>query len=158
VKTNHHKEKQEMKKALVCVAALLSVFAVQAQMGGNAGGVEKQIIGLEQKWAEAQKASNVDAIGPMLANNFVIVFADGNVMSKSQALDDTKKSKMESVDISDLKVTSYGDTAVITGIWKGKGTDGSGKPINQRERFIDSWHKSADGKWQCIGSGNTNLQ
>jgi ketosteroid isomerase-like protein len=142
-----------MKKVLVCMAVVLSALAVQAQ-----GGVEKQITGMEQKWAEAQKASNADAIAPMMANSFSIVFADGTVMNKSQALDDTRKSKMDSVDISDLKVTSYGDTAVVTGNWKGKGTDGKGKAVNQNERFIDTWHKMPDGKWQCIASGNAPIQ
>lgn len=144
-----------MKKVLVCMAVAFSALCVQAQMGDS---VDKQIIGLEQKWAQAQKASDADAIAPMLADNFKIVFSDGRVMNKSQALDDTKKSKMESVEASDMKVTSYGNTAVVTGIWKGKGTDAQGKPEDDRERFIDTWHKSADGKWQCIASGNATIK
>jgi len=120
--------------------------------------VEKQVLSLEQNWAQAQKASDVDAIAPMLADNFVIVFPDGRVMNKAQALDDTKKSKMESVEASEMKVISYGNTAVVTGIWKGKGTDGDGKPEDDRDRFVDTWHKSANGTWQCIASGNAKIQ
>jgi len=144
-----------MKKVLVCMAVALSALCVQAQTGDS---VEKQIVALEQKWAQAQKASDADAIAPMLADKFMIVFPDGRLMNKAQALDDTKKSKMESVEASDMKVTSYGNTAVVTGIWKGKGTGADGKPEDERDRFIDTWHKSADGKWQCIGSGNAKLQ
>ena len=65
---------------------------------------------------------------------------------------------MESVEETDLKVSGYGNTAVVTGIWKGKGTDAGGKPTDDRERFIDTWRKSADGRWQCIASGNAKLQ
>lgn len=144
-----------MKKILVCMAVVFSALCVQAQMGDS---VEKQIVSLEQKWAQAQKASDADAIAPMLADKFTIVFADGRLMNKAQALDDTKKSKMESVEVSDLKVTSYGNTAVVTGIWKSKGTDAAGKPENDSERYVDTWHKSADGKWQCIASGNAKIQ
>jgi ketosteroid isomerase-like protein len=144
-----------MKKFLVCLTVVLSALCVQAQMGD---GVEKQIAGLEQKWAQFQKASDADSIAPMLADNFKIVFADGRLMSKSQTLADTKKSKMENVEVSDLKVTSYGNTAVATGVWKGKGVDGDGKPEDDKERFVDTWHKSADGKWQCIASGNAKIQ
>jgi len=142
-----------MKRVLMCVAVVLSALAVQAQSG-----VEKQIIGMEQKWAEAQQASNADAIAPMLADKFMIVFADGKLMNKSQALDDTKKSKMDSVEVSDMKATSYGDTVVVTGNWKGKGMDAAGKPVNQNERYIDTWHKMSDGKWQCIASGNADIR
>ncbi len=144
-----------IRKFLVCVAVALSAVCVQAQMGDS---VEKQIISLEQKWAQLQKASDADAIAPMLADGFVIVYPDGRLMNKSQALDDTKKSKMESVEASDMKVTSYGNTATVTGIWKGKGTDGEGKPEDERERFVDTWHKSANGTWQCVASGNAKMQ
>jgi ketosteroid isomerase-like protein len=139
------------------MAVVLSALSVQAQKGDSGGSSEKQIIALEQKWAQLQKASDVDALAPMLADNFVIVFADGRLMNKSQALDDTKKSKMASVEETDMKVSSYGNTAVVTGIWKGKGIGADGKPVDNREQFIDTWHKSADGKWQCIASGNTKL-
>jgi ketosteroid isomerase-like protein len=147
-----------MKKVLWCVVIALAAVSAQAQLGPISGSVEKQIMAMEQKWAQAQKASDADTIAPMLADNFAIVFSDGRVMNKSQALDDTKKSKMESVDVSDMKVTSYGSTAVVTGIWKGKGTDASGKAEDDRERFIDTWHKGSDGKWQCIGSGNATIK
>jgi ketosteroid isomerase-like protein len=147
-----------MKKVLVCMAVVLSALSVQAQKDDSGGSVEKQIVALEQKWAQLQKASDADALAPMLADNFVIVFADGRLMNKSQALDDTKKSKMDSVEATDMKASSYGNTAVVTGIWKGKGIGADGKPLDDRERFIDTWHKSADGKWQCIASGNAKLQ
>jgi len=94
----------------------------------------------------------------MLADNFMIVFSDGRVLDKAQALEDTKKAKMDTVQESDMKVNSYGNTAVVVGIWQGKGGGGDGKPVDDRERFIDTWHKSADGKWQCIASGNSKIQ
>ena len=144
-----------MKKVLVCLAVVVSAMCAQAQMGDS---VEKQILSLEQKWAQAQKASDADAIAPLLADSFVIMFPDGRVMNKAQALDDTKKSKMESVEASEMKVISYGNAAVVTGIWKGKGIGGDGKPEDESDRFVDTWHKSADGKWQCIASGNTKMQ
>lgn len=152
-----------MNRVLRCVVLglilALTSFAAQAQTTGKAGGgVEKQITQMEQKWATAQKASDADAIAPMLAENFVIVFADGKVMNKAQALDDTKKSKMEEVEASDIKVTTYGNTAIAVGIWQGKGIGGDGRPLNQREQFVDTWHQMSNGKWQCIASGNANIQ
>ena len=148
-----------MNKVQICLVVALTSLAVQAQTGDKAGGaVEKQITGMEQKWASAQKMSNADAVAPMLAENFVIVFVDGKVMNKAQTLDDTKKAKMDEVQVSDIKVTSYGNTAIATGIWQGKGIAGDGKPQDDRERFVDTWHKMPDGKWQCIASGNTKIQ
>jgi ketosteroid isomerase-like protein len=144
-----------MRKFVVCLVVALSALCAQAQMGDS---VEKQILSLEQKWAQAQKASDADAIAPMLADSFVIMFPDGRLMNKAQALDDTKKSKMQSVEATDMKVTSHGDTVIVTGIWTGKGTDADGKPEDDRDRFVDTWHKSGNGKWQCVASGNAKMQ
>jgi ketosteroid isomerase-like protein len=148
------RKEKPMKKVLVCLVMVVSAVCVHAQMGDS---VEKQVLSLEQKWAQAQKASDADAIAPLLADKFVMVFPDGRVMTKAQALDDTRKSKMDSVEASELKVTSYGDTAIVVGIWKGKGIGGDGKPEDESERFVDTWHKAANGQWQCVASGNTKM-
>ena len=50
-------------------------------------------------------------------------------------------------EISDLQVNSHGDSAIVTGTWVGKGVDGMGKPIDTKERWVDTWVKN-DGKWQ----------
>ncbi|PYU38910.1 MAG: hypothetical protein DMG54_28710 [Acidobacteria bacterium] len=52
----------------------------------------------------------------------------------------------------DVKVTVFGDTAIATGGFSGKGTDASGKPLNARERWTDTWVKMPNGKWQCVTS------
>jgi ketosteroid isomerase-like protein len=148
-----------MNKVQMCLVVALTSLAVQAQTGDKTGGgIEKQIVSMEQKWAAAEKISNADAIAPMLAENFVIIFGDGKVMNKAQELEDVKKAKMEQLQVSDIKVTSYGNTAVATGTWYGKGIGGDGKPEDERERFVDTWHRMPDGKWQCIASGNTKIQ
>ncbi|MGH9175781.1 MAG: YybH family protein [Vicinamibacterales bacterium] len=56
-----------------------------------------------------------------------------------------------------MKVQLHGDSAVVTGIWTGKGTDGTGKAFDQRERFADTWVKMPDGKWQCVVSAGIML-
>jgi len=38
-----------------------------------------------------------------------------------------------------MKVTVFGDTAIATGGFKGKGTDESGKPFDNSVRWTDTW-------------------
>jgi ketosteroid isomerase-like protein len=47
----------------------------------------------------------------------------------------------------------YGDAAVVTGIYREKGTD-RGKPYQRRGRFTDTWVKQS-GTWQCVASQST---
>ncbi len=63
-----------------------------------------------------------------------------------------KKTKWDSAEYNDVKVTVFGDTAIATGGFKGKGTDASGKPFDESERWTDTWVKMPNGQWQCVAS------
>jgi ketosteroid isomerase-like protein len=62
-----------------------------------------------------------------------------------------------SVDYTDLKVTVFGHTAIATGTFTGKGKDATGKPLDERVRFTDTWLK-IDGKWLCIATQDSPLK
>jgi len=144
-----------MKRMLICIGLLMLALAVQAQMSSQMGaGVEKTIADMEQQWAAAAKANNPDAIAPLLANNFVNMDSDGTTIDKSQTLARIKGAKWEINQISDIKVTVSGNTAIATGAWQGKGTDHMGKSVDAHERWVDTWVKMPGGKWQCIASAS----
>lgn len=140
-----------MKIMLVSFAIALTVLAVQAQTGEKMnGGVEKAIANMEQQWTDASKTSDAEAVSPMVAEKFVNLDSDGRMIDKSKTLENIRKSKWEINEISDVKVTTFGNTAIATGAWRGKGTDADGKSVDAHERFVDTWTKMPNGKWQCI--------
>jgi ketosteroid isomerase-like protein len=144
-----------MKKMLMCIAVVLTALAVQAQTSNEmSGSVEKAIANLEQQWTAAGKTGNSEALAPLLADNYASLDSDGTMSNKSQSLERTKASKWEINEISDVKVTTFGDTAIATGAWRGKGTRSNGKPVDAHERWVDTWMKMPDGKWQCIASAS----
>jgi ketosteroid isomerase-like protein len=120
--------------------------------------VESEIAALEQSWAAAQKANDPSAIAPLLAENFIEVLPDGSLMNKSQVLDDARKSTYQTIELSDLKVISFGDTAIVVGTFDAKHFDKNRKPLQDHERYVDTWRKMPGGKWQCIAEGNTILR
>ncbi len=144
-----------MKKILMGFTVVLMALAVQAQMGG---GVEKAVAGLEQQWTAAGKMSNADGVAPLLADNFTNLNSDGTMMNKAQTLAMVKGSKWEINEIGDVKVTAFGNTAIATGTWRGKGTSADGKAIDAHERWVDTWMKMPSGKWQCIASGGAPVK
>jgi ketosteroid isomerase-like protein len=146
-------------KFLVCLVTAFSCFSAFAQSGEmKAISVESEIAALEQSWAAAQKANDPATIAPLLADNYIEVLPDGSLMNKSQVLDDAKKSKYETIKVSDLTITSFGDTAIVVGTFDAKHSDKDGKPIQDHERYVDTWRKMPNGKWQCIAEGNTILR
>jgi len=61
-----------------------------------------------------------------------------------------KGGKWESNGISDVKVSVYGDTAIATGAWAGKGIDGDGTHIDRHERWTDTWVKTEAGSGSAL--------
>lgn len=143
-----------MRKTLLLFVIVVMALSVQAQMEKNAagGGVAQAITQMEQQWAASGKASDSSKIAPLLADNFVNMNSDGTYMNKTQTLDRMKADKWETNQVSDIKVTEHGNTAIATGKWQGKGTSG-GKAIDAHESWTDTWMKIG-GKWQCVASAS----
>lgn len=153
-----------MKRVLVIgVLALLSVGVTLAQEAAKAApakgaSVAQALTDMENQWAKASKAADGDAIAPMLAAEFVALDSDGSLHSKADVVARTKKAKWVTNEIGDVKVVVHGDTAIVTGSWTGNGTDGTGQAVNTKERWADTWMKTAGGKWQCIASASSTIK
>jgi ketosteroid isomerase-like protein len=141
-----------MKKALMlCVIGMLSTVSA-ANLHAQASATEKEIVALENKWLQSQKTNNPDLVAPLLAEKFVSTGSDGKVSNKTQMLATAKATKYTSAEYEDVKVTVFGEVAIATGGFKGKGTDATGKPMDLNERWTDTWAKMANGQWQCIAT------
>ena len=87
-----------------------------------------------------------------MADKFIGTGADGKVTNRAQLLADAKASKYDSMEYEDVKVTVFADTAIATGVSRAKGTDESGKAMDEHARWTDTWVKMPSGKWQCVVS------
>jgi ketosteroid isomerase-like protein len=148
-----------MKKSLAVGAVVLSmVGGLLAQQPAKPAGastatsVTQALLDLENQWVKSSKAGDGDAVGALLSNDFVAIDSDGTMRTRADVVARTKKAKWVSMELSDMKVIEHGDSAIVTGSWSGNGTDGSGKPVNAKERWGDTWIKTASGKWQCVAS------
>jgi ketosteroid isomerase-like protein len=141
--------------SLVSVCVLLSVVWSQANKSADA---QQAVAGLEQKWLQSQKTNNADLIAPHLAEKVVATSSDGKVTGKAETVAVAKGTKWTSAEYSDLTVSVFGDTAIATGGFKGKGTDPSGKAIDVTERWTDTWVKMSNGQWQCVATQSTPVK
>ena len=90
----------------------------------------------------------------MVANDFVGVYWDGKVMSRSGVLSSFKKDKdtYKSAKNESLKVHNFGpNIAVVVGTAREKGTGKDGKAFDRTFRFTDTWVER-NGQWQCVAS------
>jgi len=127
----------------------LTSIAVTAQ---QADPREGKLLILERMWNEAQVNRDSAALDALVGERFVNTEYDGEVSDKTKFLADIKDPlfRPSSVNIQDVKVTLYGDTAVIIGNYHTKGTY-QGRPYDHFGRFTDTWLLDG-GKWQCVAS------
>jgi uncharacterized protein (TIGR02246 family) len=145
-------------RQLGCLLGVLLLATVAFSQSPQAsGGTETAIAALENQWLQAQRTNNPDLVAPILADKFVYTDGDGKLDTKAAMLAD-KSVKWHSVDYENVQIAVYGDTAIVTGEFVGKGTDSSGKAINDHSRYTDTWVKMPNGKWQCVASQDTPIK
>ena len=110
------------------------------------------LVSLEKKWTEAYKHREIAILSSLLAEDFVITVEDGSTCGKEGYITHTADSSMhvQIAELSDLKVRTHGNTAVVTGAYHERG-DSKGKAYEYHDRLTDVWMK-INGKWQVISS------
>jgi ketosteroid isomerase-like protein len=128
------------------------VSAARQSTDSDEGG---RILGLEKAWNLALEQKDVKALDMLLASSMVSVDIDGSVSSKTEFLASIKSPDYwpSQAITEQTSVQVYGDSAVVVGIFRVKGTD-KGRPFVHRERFVDTWIKT-NGAWQCFATTST---
>jgi ketosteroid isomerase-like protein len=116
---------------------------------------EGRILALETAWNHAEENKDAAALDQLLASTLVYVDYDGSIMNKGEFLASVKAEPLHPAQIinDEMNARVYGDAAVVTGIYREKGTN-RGKPYHRRGRFTDTWVKQ-NGTWQCVASQST---
>jgi hypothetical protein len=144
------------------VVVLVLAVAVQAQTPAQtkSGGVEQELIKLENEWGEAivkRDAASIDMLRDrLMADEFIMMF-DGSVFTKAQYFEyvETIKEEILSFVMDEWKVLVYRDAAVVMARATMK-MRLAGKETTNQWRFTDTWVKRA-GRWQCVAVHNSTI-
>ena len=141
---------------VVCVAAC--GWIVLAQEKVQLTDDEGKILALENLWNRAEQSKDISALSKIFAPSMVYVDYDGGLRTRDQFLNYIKNdpSSPDQLVSEDLSVRSYGNFAVVTGIFRGKWSKG-GKVTQMRGRYVDTWAKLND-TWQCVSAQATLIQ
>jgi len=119
---------------------------------------EGKILALENLSNRAEQAKDIRALSHTFAPALVYVDYDGSLRTRDQFLAYVKNdtSSPEQLVSEDLNIHSYGEFAVVTGIFRGRWNKG-GKTTTMRGRYVGAWAK-IDGTWQCVSAQATLVQ
>jgi ketosteroid isomerase-like protein len=140
---------------VICVL----LWFVSTQLGGQEaahGDSERtKILALENAWNQAEQNKDTKALDGLLASTLVYIDYDGSLMDKAKFMASVKAPSLHPEQIVNESMTAYmyGDSAVVTGIYREKGVR-NGKPYSRRGRFTDTWVNQG-GTWVCASSQST---
>lgn len=151
-KTYASRESQRTMACLMLAAALCLVFANSAwgMPHRDSHAIHKEIEALEYQWRDAVVGNNVNQMDRLLADDYIGISANGTVETKTQALAQRRAGtvRIQSLDISDLKVRIYGDTAVVTSKAALTGVNGQ-SDISGNYRYTRVYNKRL-GHWKIV--------
>ena len=135
----------------LAICALLLTACAWAQNSETAA-QEARLVVLERLWNDAQVHRDWRALEALIADRFINTEYDGEVSERDKFLADIKdpEFKPSAMNIRDVKVNLYRDTAVVTGVYHTKGMFAS-KPYEHTGRFTDTWILES-GRWLCVAS------
>lgn len=116
---------------------------------------KSMILALESAWNQAEIHHDANAVASIMADTFISVDHHGVLQNKAQYLAGLKdlSFKPEEIANSDTSVYLYGNVAVVTSVYRTRGTD-SGKAFVHHGRFTDTWVR-LNGEWKCVANQET---
>ena len=119
--------------------------------------MEEELLKLEKEFTEAVVRNDAEAIGRFLADDWVIIDADGGIVDKARFLGVIKSGDLshQTMESDEVHVRIYGEAALVTGLTATKGKF-IGQEFSTRERATDVFVKR-DGRWQCVFSQLTRF-
>jgi ketosteroid isomerase-like protein len=133
------------------VLMLIVVSASQAHaLFPHHESAHKEIEGLELDWRQAQLSNNVSEVDRLLADDYLGISANGTLETKADELTRRKSGSLHitQLDLSDIKVRIYGDTAVVTSKADLVGKVGD-RDISGRYRYTRVY-SNRDGQWRIV--------
>jgi ketosteroid isomerase-like protein len=142
------------------ISKIFSVALAAMVLSGNivyCDSTVDEIIRLEREWADAGPKRDVSTYEKILADDFIGQWADGSSSTKAETIADLRSNhdQYEAVELKDLKVRVYENTAVVTGMFYEKSTLG-GHDATGLYRFTDVWVKKTD-QWQVVAFQSLKL-
>jgi ketosteroid isomerase-like protein len=150
---------------LLCALAALPAFSAQhvalhPRPGFDSGEQEtmRQIVDMERQAKEASLRRDADFSLRTLADDYVAITPLGQVTTKQETVSARRSGQLryESMDVSDMVVRLYGDTAVVTARADVKGHQ-LGEDFSGPYRYTRVWVRR-NGHWQTVSYQATVTQ
>jgi uncharacterized protein (TIGR02246 family) len=142
-------------RAKVILFTICTVFGCAAMLFAQSDR-EREVRKLERAWLDAYEQNDVKAMDAIVADGFVITFADGKKQTKAEIIEMLKRSPATpnrgmKHRTEDVKAKVTGDTVVLSGRVVSEYVV-DGKAVSKEEALYTDTYEKRGGKWQVVVS------
>ena len=143
-----------MKRTIITLLITAAAVPLLAQTKSTG---TQEVLKLEDEFGRAMIKNDPEAIGRLLADDWIIIDADGGIIDRARFLAVIRSGSLshEVMDSRDVRVRIYGNSAAVTALTTTTGKFG-GQEFNTQERATDLWVKK-NGRWMCVLSQLTRF-
>jgi ketosteroid isomerase-like protein len=117
--------------------------------------VEQLLRGLDAEWAKAAAAKDVERTIAYYSDDAIVFPPNATSAPTREAIRNGWKEMFASPGFvitwqpTRVQLAKSGDMGWVSGTYELTMNDASGKPINDRGKYLEVWEKQTDGNWKC---------
>lgn len=117
--------------------------------------VEQVLRDLDAQWAKAAAAKDVEQTIGYYSNDAIVLPPNATTAATKDAVRNVWKDMLASPGLAiswsptKVQLAKSGDMGWVSGTYELTMNDASGKPINDRGKYLEVWEKQTDGNWKC---------
>ena len=118
-------------------------------------GVEQLLRDLDAQWAKAAAAKDVEQTIAYYSDDAIVLPPNATSAATKEAIRNVWKDMLASPSLviswqpTRVQVGKSGEMAWVRGTYELTMNDASGKPIDDRGKYLEVWEKQTDGNWKC---------
>ena len=132
-----------------------SASSSRSEKTGDTQALEQLLRDLDTKWGKAAATKDVEQTIAFYSDDAVVFPPNATSAATKEAIRNGWKEMFASSGFviswqpTRVQVGKSGEMAWVSGTYELTMNDASGKPINDRGKYLEVWEKQSDGNWKC---------
>ena len=141
-------------KIYVYVALFLASLLCTAS-AADTKAIEQNLRDLDDQWSATAGAKDLEKTVAFYSEDAMVLPPNASAATSKEAIRRVWQDLLASPGLviswktTKVEVAKSGDLACLSGTYDLTMNDPSGKPINDRGKYVEVWEKQGDGKWKC---------
>ena len=150
----HSRLDDYMKSKMLLLTLMSGVAAAAVCLAGDSK-AEQALRDADDAWSKAAGSKDVDKTVSYYSAEASVLAPNAPIATTKEAIKKLWGDLLASPGLvirwkaTKVEVAKSGDLGFVSGTYEITMNDASGKPINEKGKYVEVWEKQADGKWKC---------